>query len=214
MKDGERGIIGMALHRLYAALAQVIPHFDRLVIARRDEVRPIRPGVKVDIVDPLVVRIHRKVGMRRPEGPHLDGAIETGGRERVGVFWVKRDVHDVVRMALVYLCVQEEKGNVRIPVSARHKRKGKTDLNTLPLLIPIPSLDCHIITPRQHNTRRWMHGKTPDIIRMGLKREDFFMRVVVEDAQLKVVRPRDEPVFARDKLDAADGDVGHFKRLY
>lgn len=40
------------------------------------------------------------------------------------------------------------------------------------------------------------------------------MRVVIEDAQLKVVRTRDEPIFARDELDTANGDVGHFKRLH
>jgi len=49
---------------------------------------------------------------------------------------------------------------------------------------------------------------------MGLERDDLFVRVVIEDTELKVVRTSDEPVFTRDELDTTDGDVGHFKRLH
>lgn len=49
---------------------------------------------------------------------------------------------------------------------------------------------------------------------MGLKRDDFFVRIVIEDAELKVVRTSDEPVFTRNELDTTDRDVGHFERLH
>ena len=49
---------------------------------------------------------------------------------------------------------------------------------------------------------------------MGLERDDFLVRVVIEYAELKVVRTSDKPVFTRDELDTTDGDVGYFKRLH
>jgi hypothetical protein len=49
---------------------------------------------------------------------------------------------------------------------------------------------------------------------MSLERDDFLVRVVIEYAELKVVRTSNEPVFTRDELDTTDGDVGHFKRLH
>jgi hypothetical protein len=125
MKDRKRGVIGVAFHRLDAALAKIIPYFDRLVVARRHEVRPVRPRIEIDIVDPLVVSVHREVGIRRTEGPHLDRPIETGRCKRVGVFRVKSDVHDIVRVAVVYLSNQEKKHCDRIHRTRDGVRKTK-----------------------------------------------------------------------------------------
>lgn len=49
---------------------------------------------------------------------------------------------------------------------------------------------------------------------MRLERCDFLVRVVIEHAELKVVRTCDEPVFARDELDATHRDVGYLKCLH
>lgn len=51
-----------------------------------------------------------------------------------------------------------------------------------------------------------MHGETSDIVWMSFESGDFFVRVVIEDAKLKVVGAGDEPVLARDKFAAANGD--------
>ena len=105
MEDCKRGVVGVAFHRSDAALAKIIPYFasDCLVIARCDEVWPVKSRIEIDIVDPLVVSVHREVGIRRTERPRLDCPIETGRCKHIGIFQVKSDVHDVVRVALVYL---------------------------------------------------------------------------------------------------------------
>lgn len=73
-------------------------------------------------------------------------------------------------------------------------------LNILPPLLPIPSLNRHIIAPRQHNRQRRMHRQTTNIIRMRLKRRHLLVRIVVEHAQLVIVGPSDEPVLPRDEF--------------
>ena len=52
-----------------------------------------------------------------------------------------------------------------------------------------------------------MDGETPDVVRMSLEGGYFLVGVVVEDAKLEIVRASDEPVLARDELDASDGDL-------
>ncbi|KAF5322671.1 hypothetical protein D9619_000088 [Psilocybe cf. subviscida] len=53
-------------------------------------------------------------------------------------------------------------------------------------------------------SRRRVDGHASDAVRVGLERGDLFVRGVVEDAQLEVIRASDEPVLARDELDASD----------
>jgi hypothetical protein len=60
-------------------------------------------------------------------------------------------------------------------------------LDITPLLVPIPSLDGHIITASEDNRGSRMDSEASDIIRVSLECSDFFMGVVVEDAELVVV---------------------------
>ena len=103
MEDSEEDVVRVAFECLDAALAQIVPDFDRLVIAGCDQVRLVRAGVELDVVDALVVRLHREVGHRRAERPDLDRAVQTRGGERVGVFGVDGDVHDIMRVPFVRL---------------------------------------------------------------------------------------------------------------
>ena len=48
---------------------------------------------------------------------------------------------------------------------------------------------------------------------MRLKRRDLLVCVVVEDAQLEIVRARNEPVLAGYETDAAHGDLRDLKGL-
>lgn len=59
-----------------------------------------------------------------------------------------------------------------------------------------------------------MHGETSDIVGVGLKRRDFFVRVVIEDTELEVVGACDEPVLARNELATTHGDLGNLEGLY
>jgi hypothetical protein len=58
-----------------------------------------------------------------------------------------------------------------------------------------------------------MDGQAADVIRVGLERMDLLVGVVVEDAELEVVRAGDEPVLAGDEAGAADGDLGDLEGL-
>ena len=116
----------MALHGLHAALAEVVPDLDGLVIATRHEVWFIGARVKVDIVDALIVGIHCEVGRGRSQGPHLDRAIETCGSKGIGVFGIEGDGHDIVSVSFV-------------------------DLDVAPALVPVPSFDCHVVASREHD---------------------------------------------------------------
>ena len=82
-----------------------------------------------------------------------------------------------------------------------------TDLNTLPALLPIPSLDCHVIASGQNNTCSGVNGETSDVVRMSLEGRHFLVGVVVENAKLEIVRASDEPVLTRDELDASNGNL-------
>jgi hypothetical protein len=48
---------------------------------------------------------------------------------------------------------------------------------------------------------------------MGLECRDFFVSVVIEDAELEVVGAGDEPVLARNEFAATNGDLGNLERL-
>jgi hypothetical protein len=49
---------------------------------------------------------------------------------------------------------------------------------------------------------------------MGFYSFYFFHCVVVEDSQLKIIRPTYDPIFLRDELDGSDGEGGCFKSSY
>ena len=87
------------------------------------------------------------------------------------------------------------------------KRRCNSDLHTFPTLLPIPSLDRHIIASGQNDTRGGVNGKTSDIVRMSLEGGYFLVSVVVEDTKLEIVRASDEPVLTRDEFNAPDGDL-------
>jgi hypothetical protein len=96
----------------------------------------------------------------------------------------------------------------------RAKRDGdRPHLDTLPVLVPVPGLDGHVVAPGEHDGRGRVHGHAADVVRVGLERVHLLERVVVEDAELEVVRARDEPLLARDEARAPDGDLGDLERL-
>lgn len=200
MEYSETRVVRMSFHRLDTALAEVVPDFDRSVVACRDEVWLIRARVEVDIVDALVVRIHGKVGCGRGKGPHLDGPVKARRCKGIRVFRVKGDIHDIMRMALIDLAPYEHKRRVN------HIRIMLAHLNAFPLFVPIPSLDSHVVTTCEHDTRCGVYCEASYIVRVGLERDDLLVCVVIEDAQLEVVRAGYKPVFSWDELDATNGD--------
>jgi len=79
-----------------------------------------------------------------------------------------------------------------------------TYLYIFPLLVPIACFDGNIVASCEHDTRSWMYGETSDIVGMCLKHSNLVMCIVIEDAQLKVVRPGYKPVVVCDKANTSD----------
>lgn len=78
----------------------------------------------VDAVDALVVAREGKVGRHHAQPPDLDGVVQRAGGKGVGVLGVEDDLHDVVRVAL-------------------------KDMRALPVGLPVPHLDCHVVRTRE-----------------------------------------------------------------
>ena len=58
-----------------------------------------------------------------------------------------------------------------------------------------------------------MYGEATDVVGVCLERGDLFMCVVVEGAQVEIIRASNEPLFPRDKVDASYRNLGHFESL-
>lgn len=110
-------------------------------------------------------------------------------------------------MALIYLVQCEHDETQRVG------RIVLTHLNAFPLFIPIPSFDSHVITSCEHDTRGGVNCKASYIVRVGLKCDNLLVGVVIEDAQLEVVRASNEPVFSGNELDTAHRNGGDLKCL-
>ena len=63
------------------------------------------------------------------------------------------------------------------------------DLHTLPRFVPIPQLDCHIITSSKDKTLGWMDSYSAYVVWVCLEAGNLLRRIVVQNAQLKVVPP-------------------------
>ena len=88
-----------------------------------------------------------------------------------------------------------------------------TYLNVLPALVPIPSLDGHVIASGKDDTRRRVNSQAANVVRVRLERRNFFVCVVVKYTQLEVVRASDEPVLARDEFDTSHRNFSDFECL-
>jgi hypothetical protein len=134
------------------------------------------------------VCLEREVRDGVGEGPYLDSPVQARTGEGGGILRVDGKVHDVV-------CV---------PLEGH---------DAFPALVPVPGFDHHVVAAREHDGGTGMDGETADVVRMRLESGDLVVCVVVEDAQLKVVRTGHEPVFARDKPNAAHGHLGDLEGL-
>jgi hypothetical protein len=92
--------------------------------------------------------------------------------------------------------------------------KEGVHLNALPLLFPVPSFDCHVITPAQDDVCGRMHSKTSYVVRMCLECCDLLVGIVIEHAYLEVVGTCDEPALASDESTAPHWDLRDFESFY
>ena len=71
--------------------------------------------------------------------------------------------------------------------------------NALPLLIPVPCLDRHIIATGEDDAERWMYGQASNVVGVCPKRRDLFLGIVIEDTKLEVIGPSNELVLSWDE---------------
>ena len=167
----------------------IIPHLDRLVVARRQQVRLVAQRVVVDMVHALeVVRLEREVRRPAAQTPYLDRAVQTRRREGVCVLWVDRQAHDIVAVAF-------------------------EDLYALPSLFPIPQLYGHVIGCGEDEGLGRVDDDGADVVGVRLEGGDLLRGVVVVHAELEVIAATHDPVLARDEAAGADGDIGELEGL-
>jgi hypothetical protein len=87
------------------------------------------------------------------------------------------------------------------------------DLHTLPRLLPVPQLNCHVITCSEAEGLSRMYSYGTNVVGVGLEAGDLFGGVVIDNPQLKVVRASNNPVLACNKTASTDGHIGEFKGL-
>ncbi len=73
------------------------------------------------------------------------------------------------------------------------------------ILLEIPDLDFSIIRRRDYVRLSWMYDDGSDKICMGFNSFYFFHVVVIENSQLKIIGPADDPVLLGNELDGSDG---------
>lgn len=90
---------------------------------------------------------------------------------------------------------------------------SKTHHDIAPRLFPVPKLDEHVVRAGQNIRLGRVYSNASDIVAVGLERNDFFERVVVEDAELHVVRTGNDPRLPRNEFRSANRQVRDFKRF-
>ena len=108
------------------------------------------------------MRLEGKVCGRRTQTPDLDCPVQTSGCEGVGIFWIDRETHDIMTVSF-------------------------KDLHTLPLSVPIPQLDGHVVRGSEYERLCGMYDDSSDIVWMCFERGDLLGGVVVVDSELKVI---------------------------
>lgn len=123
------------------------------------------------------------------QAPNLDGPVQTCRGKGVGILRVDGQAHYVVAVTL--------------------KR-----LNALPVLLPVPELNRHIITSGQDEWLCRVDDNGTNVVGVGLESGNLLGGVVVVDPNLEVIGANDEPVLAGDEATSSYRDIGNFKGLY
>jgi len=173
---------------LNACFGLIIPNADSFVIATGDQVGFVAAVVVIDAINALVVAFEGEIGDWGAEVPNFDGMIQRGGSKGVGVLWIELDLHDVVRMAL------EHHG-------------------AIPIFIPVPGLDEHVIGTTDDDGESRMYADATDVIDVGLEYFDALHRVVIVAANIHIVRADDNPLLPGDESTASHGLICDFKSL-
>ena len=87
------------------------------------------------------------------------------------------------------------------------------NLHALPRLLPIPEFNRHIVTCGQAEWLGRVNRNRTDIVRVGLEARYLLGRIVVDNAQLEIIRPGNDPVLAGHEATSSYWDIGEFKCL-
>ena len=73
-------------------------------------------------------------------------------------------------------------------------------LHALPVLVPVPETDRHIIRTRENIWESGMDSNATNVIAVGIPAVNLLVSVVVEDTKLHVVRSSNHIVLASNEL--------------
>ena len=201
VEENARDVLRVALERLDARLRLVIPDADRLwvrlekqknlVVRSRHQIGLVAGNGVVDAIHAHFVFVEREEGGGGVQSPHLDRVVQSARRERVTVLGIESDLHHVMRVAFVGLRVNG------IAKSYSHQ---------LPVLLPVPQLDCHVVTAGEDQRLRRMDVDAANIVGVGIelghlgstgRREVHFLRcVVVVDSDFEIIAANDDPLLS------------------
>lgn len=83
----------------------------------------------------------------------------------------------------------------------------------LPVLVPVPHLDSHVVTSSQYEAARRMYSDASNVVGMCLESSDLLVCVVIEASELEVITASYEPILPRDEADASHWNLCHLKGL-
>mmetsp|Transcript_11107 Transcript_11107/g.24459 ORF Transcript_11107/g.24459 Transcript_11107/m.24459 type:complete len:262 (+) Transcript_11107:1592-2377(+) len=126
---------------VHTAPRLVIPDPDGLVVGSGDQVRLLPTRAVLDTVHTFGVPVQAEMGGGGPasDSPHSDAAVKRTRRKDMVVLRVPLHHHHVVGVPL-------------------------EGLRVLPILVPIPQTNRHIVGTRQEVGQGGMHGQVPNVI--------------------------------------------------
>mmetsp|Transcript_20282 Transcript_20282/g.32462 ORF Transcript_20282/g.32462 Transcript_20282/m.32462 type:complete len:603 (-) Transcript_20282:150-1958(-) len=189
MKGHRRNVRAVPFQGRDARLGLVVPHLDQVVVGAAHQKWPFTAAIVRDGVHAAFVPFQREMRHRRVEAPDFDTAIERRRRKRVVVLWIDRNLHHIVGVPF--------------------KNDG-----VLPVIVPIPQLDAHVVGRTENEGQTRMHRNTANVVGVRLKLLHLLARVVVVDANVHVVGAAHQPILALDKLGGTHRHLGYLKRAH
>ena len=189
VKRHRTNIVRVSIQSLHARFRLVIPNLHQLIVRAGNQIRSIPAGKIIHAIHPFLVTFQREIRSRLANRPHLHGSIQTRRRERVRIFRIKARLHDVVRMTF-------------------------ENLHAIPIFLPRPQLNQHIVRARQHERLRRVHAHGPDVICVRFEGFNKLRGVVVIHSNEHIVRPTDDPLFAQAPFRRSHRQLRHIEALH
>ena len=183
----KRDIARMPFEGRGQRLGSIIPYLDRLIVRSSSEIWLIRSRIIIHVIDPLhLMRLQHLIRPLGPQIPSLDRLIQTRQSKGIGILRIDRQTHCVMIMPL-------------------------KNLHAFPFLFPVEHFDRYVVRGGQGKGLGKVDDEGPNVVGRGFERGDLSRRVVIVDAELKVVGIAGDPFLAGDEVSCPNRDVGELE---